>query len=947
MQAVPVIMILLLILIIVLLTAAPLTASENAINNKKTGKGSPNEAIPCRMFPANNIWNTPIDTLPLDPNSSRYVQTIGASRTVHPDFGSGTWNGAPIGIPFITVPGSQAKVAVSFYYPSESDPGPYPIPANAPIEGGPDSTGDRHVLVVDRTNCILYELYDAHPQGDGTWTAGSGAIFNLKSNTLRPNGWTSADAAGLPILPGLIRYEEVAAGEIKHAIRFTAPQTRRAYVWPARHYASSLTGTQYPPMGQRFRLKASFNTSGYSTHARVILTAMKKYGIILADNGSAWFISGAPDQRWNNTVLRELKQVRGSDFEAVDVSSLMVNANSGAVAQQQAKSITVTVPRGGEQWNTGTGYTIKWTTSGSVANVNIQLLKNDRFVSTIVNSTTNDGSHRWTIPANTPLGTDYKIKITDTVDTGVTDNSGQFEITRGEPEEEPEIWLNRKRLNAGAVFAGSASRPQRFLIRNSGEGTLNWSLSDDAAWLTTSPASGTGSRFVSVKVNSSGLEAGTYTATITVRAGNAVNSPQKITVKLTVVLPAVDQPPIGVIETPKNNAAIRGSVAVTGWALDDVEVEGVRIYLQQGTTFSKIGDATLVEGARPDVETAYPDYPFHYQAGWGYMMLSNYLPDNGNGTFKIVAIARDGSGQETVLGSRIVKADNANGVKPFGAIDTPDQGGEATGTAYVNWGWALTPMPNSIPTDGSTIRVYINGEFAGRPVYNLYRPDIARLFPGYANTDGAVGYFKIDTAKYSDGVHSIQWTVTDSAGNTDGIGSRFFTVNNSGSSSRQSRAAGRDAVKFPGSRTVTPSRQPVSVRRGWGIDDRESVLGNALGKGACEMIFPGDDGKITVKIRELQRVVIDLENRYSSNDATFNREMEKSDTIPRFKGYMRVGDHLRPLPIGSTLDAVRGVFYWQPGPGFVGTYSFVFVKANRKGYVEQRNITIEILPRIY
>jgi len=285
----------------------------------------------CAVFPADNIWNTPVDTLPVDGNSAAYVATIGAGAYVHADFGSGTWEGGPIGIPYVDVPGSQPLVAVTFGYDDESDPGPYPIPPDAPIEGGPESDGDRHVLVLERDDCILYELFYAWPQPDGSWEAGSGAIFDLDSHALRPAGWTSADAAGLPILPGLVRYDEVAAGEIRHAIRFTAPQTRRAYVWPARHYASSLTGEQYPPMGQRFRLKAGFDVSGFSPEVQIILQALKKYGMMLADNGSAWYISGVPDERWDNDHLHELHQVHGSDFEAVDVSSLMVDPDSGQV----------------------------------------------------------------------------------------------------------------------------------------------------------------------------------------------------------------------------------------------------------------------------------------------------------------------------------------------------------------------------------------------------------------------------------------------------------------------------------------------------------------------------------------------------------------------------------------------------------------------------------------
>ena len=284
----------------------------------------------CPVFPPDNVWNVTVDQLPVHANSSAYVTTIGASKIVHPDFGSGTWNGAPMGIPFVIVSGDQPKVNITFEYSDESDPGPYPIPPDAPIEGGSQSTGDRHVLVLDRDNCMLYETFSTYPQPNGSWTAGSGAIFNLRSNALRPSGWTSADAAGLPILPGLVRYEEVASGEIRHAIRFTAPQTRKAFVWPARHYASSLTGLNYPPMGQRFRLKANFDISRFSLEVQVILRALKRYGMILADNGSSWYISGAPDPGWNNDVLvSELGQVKGSDFEAVDESSLMVNADSG------------------------------------------------------------------------------------------------------------------------------------------------------------------------------------------------------------------------------------------------------------------------------------------------------------------------------------------------------------------------------------------------------------------------------------------------------------------------------------------------------------------------------------------------------------------------------------------------------------------------------------------
>jgi uncharacterized protein (TIGR03437 family) len=295
----------------------------------------------CEVFPANNVWNTPIDKLPVDANSAQYVATIGALAPAHPDFGSGLYNGGPIGIPFVTVPGTQPKVPISFQYADESDPGPYPIPSNVPIEGGAQSTGDRHVLVIDKDNCILYETWSSYPQPDGSWQAGSGAIFHLKSNTLRPAGWTSADAAGLAIFPGLVRYDEVASGAIRHAIRFTAPETRNTYLWPGRHEASDLTANNDPPMGQRFRLKSTVNISGFSPTVQVILTALKKYGMILADNGSSWYLSGAPDDRWDNDTLHEIAQLEGSDFEAVDESSLMMQADSGQ-AKGAATALAVT-----------------------------------------------------------------------------------------------------------------------------------------------------------------------------------------------------------------------------------------------------------------------------------------------------------------------------------------------------------------------------------------------------------------------------------------------------------------------------------------------------------------------------------------------------------------------------------------------------------------------------
>lgn len=279
-----------------------------------------------RPFPVDNAWNTRVDTASVDPNSDALIASIGLTKGLHPDFGA-NYSGGPFGIPYVVVSGETPGVSVAFDYADESDPGSYPIPIGAPIEGGSSSSGDRHVLVIDRDHWKLYELYAAYPVASSVnWTAGSGAIFDLSSNALRPAGWTSADAAGLPIFPGLARYDEVVEqGAVLHALRFTVSHSRHAYVAPARHYASSDTGSNRPPMGMRVRLKSSFDISGFPMSARVILQALKTYGMIVADNGSDWYISGAPDARWNDDELNTLKTVPGSAFEVVAMGSLVTN----------------------------------------------------------------------------------------------------------------------------------------------------------------------------------------------------------------------------------------------------------------------------------------------------------------------------------------------------------------------------------------------------------------------------------------------------------------------------------------------------------------------------------------------------------------------------------------------------------------------------------------------
>lgn len=281
------------------------------------------------MLPADNVWHANISKLPVDPNSARYITSIGATSPLHPDFGAGLYAGEPIGIPYNVVPAAQPPVPVHFTYVGQSDPGPYPIPPGALIEGGARSTGDRHVLTVDTGNCTDYEMWNAYPQNGGaSWKAGSGAIFPLSSDGLRHAGWTSADAAGLAILPGLVRPDEVAAGVIDHAIRVTVPATDDIYIWPARHEAGTANAA-LPPMGLRLRLKANVNIASFPKMDQVILQALKTYGMIVADNGSPWYISGVPNAYWNNNVLHDLTSITGSDFQVVNESCLMVSPSSG------------------------------------------------------------------------------------------------------------------------------------------------------------------------------------------------------------------------------------------------------------------------------------------------------------------------------------------------------------------------------------------------------------------------------------------------------------------------------------------------------------------------------------------------------------------------------------------------------------------------------------------
>ena len=500
----------------------------------------------------------------------------------------------------------------------------------------------------------------------------------------------------------------------------------------------------------------------------------------------------------------------------------------------------------------------------------------------------------------------------------------------------PQISLNRTQLYFGVYIRGNKTDPQSFSIANSVGGVLNWTAMDNVQWMNCTPNSGDNTGSVMVSVDVSGLSAGTYTGVITIEAPNASNSPQYIKVELNVYKPGSLNLPFGAFETPLDDAAVMSSIPVTGWALDNIGIESVKIYrdpvVDEGSELIYIGDAVMVEGARPDIEAAYPGYPNNYKAGWGYMLLTYGLPNRGNGTFTLYANAADKEGNVFTLGKKTIHCDNAHAVKPFGAIDTPTQGGTASGSAYVNSGWALTPLPCLILYDGSTIIVWVDGVPVGHAYYNIRRVDIADLFPEYYNRDGAGGRFWLDTTRYENGIHTIAWSVTDFCGNTDGIGSRYFTVQNLAGSAVQEKG-------------VTENRQENALRAIKSFDQTFLKVWPPAGppealflqkgfnpESEPAILYPDENGSYTVESKELERVVIYLD------------DLETQSDPGEYCGYLVNGDQVKPLPIGSTLDAARGIFYWQPGPGFLGVYELVFITGTENGEMKRTSVTIKINP---
>jgi hypothetical protein len=336
------------------------TDGNSSCRQIATGQGaSLNGFVP---FPASSLWNQDISSAPVDSNSAAIINLIGGSTPVHPDFGAGLYNNSIMGIPYVVVGAGQAPVTINFTaYGDESDPGPMPIPPNAPIEGDPNPNGDMHVLVIDQNQCWIYELYNGSPAGGGAWNAGSAAVWDMLASEQRPYTWTSADAAGLPIFPGLLRYDEVAAGSIPHAIRFTLQQSRAAFTPPASHWAANSTDPNAAPMGMRMRLKSTFDTSGFSQTNQVILQALKKYGIIMADNGSSMYLTGAPDDRWDNDDLHNLSSLTASDFEVMQMNPVYTASNVPQGNAPQIASFTASP----NSISAGGSVTLNWSVSGA------------------------------------------------------------------------------------------------------------------------------------------------------------------------------------------------------------------------------------------------------------------------------------------------------------------------------------------------------------------------------------------------------------------------------------------------------------------------------------------------------------------------------------------------------------------------------------------------------
>jgi hypothetical protein len=604
-------------------------------------------------------------------------------------------------------------------------------------------------------------------------------------------------------------------------------------------------------------------------------------------------------------------------------------------------------------WRANASFPISWDAVHSGGPVTVSLYydtDNSGFDGTLIASGLTGTSATWDC-SGVPSGTYWIYAVyTDGTNGGQCYAGGPVIVEHVGIPLIPQIQLSRSRINFGVVQgSGLVTSPAQVFITNAGQGTLNWSVTvpADKPFLRVSPASGTGDGVVTVSVDPASLGAvGPFQGTVTVTDPTASNSPQQIEIRGTVYSPGSTGLPFGDFATPiDGTTGVTGAVPVTGWVLDDIETTNVQIFREpvasdppvvigpNGLVY--VGESVFVEGARPDVEQAFPGYPQNSRAGWGYMMLTNMLPGQGNGVFKIHAVAKDAEGNTVSLGAKTITCGNALGTKPFGTIDTPSQGGDASGAAFVNFGWALTPLPGTIPKDGSTIRVFVDSVFVGRlntspNVYNQYRSDVSTLFPGLNNTGGPgvggpVGAFFLDTTKYANGVHSIAWAVMDDLGREDGIGSRYFNIVNLGGSPA---AVGPDATLPTDTSGLLRIGLVSSPDSGDAEERRPRLVPVPIKRGARG----SDPAEVTVE--ELGFV-----------ELRFRPEAVKGagEDGLRFIGWG--GDESHPLPAGSTLDPETGVFSWMPGPGFLGRHNLHFALSDGENKSAPIAVIVEIIPK--
>ena len=591
-------------------------------------------------------------------------------------------------------------------------------------------------------------------------------------------------------------------------------------------------------------------------------------------------------------------------------------------------SLSVTNPNGGEQLQAGESHNVTWNAIDLSGTASIALYKGGTKAADIGTAPVNAETYSWNIPRSTAAGTDYRVRIIQ--GSNVDESNADFTILEANV---PRIEVSPAALKFGASTTGASTQDQRVLLYDGKGGQLHWSASTSHSWLTVSPTSGTGDGYITIGVDPLGLSAGTVTGSVSITDPDALNSPQTIAVTLEVQVSTAG--PIGAFESPKDKAGVKGTIPLSGWALDDLGIASLEIRRNPvkddpaGNIGSDglvpVGTASFIPGSRPDIETRYSNYPLKQQSGWGYMLMSYDLPKLGNGTFVLHAIATDQEGNRVEVGKRTINASNKYNTKPFGVVDAPAWGQTISGTAFADRAWMLTPRPKIIPTTGKTIWVWIDGVKRAHPVYNQARADIALKFPTLKNKAGAGGTYVFDTRNYTNALHTIKWVASDSGGAVGNTGTSYFRVQNtpSGAPLASISAAPMNAAVPEAAACGLLSdlagipqdyKTPLFRRTGFGAE------------GSFEPAFPDDQGVIEAVLEE---------------DGLIEIRLGSSGPV---KGYLVVGDELRPLPVGATLDPTGRMFSWMPGPGFLGRYDLIFVSQEVAGFSVMRRVSVCIVP---